>query len=72
MRSPGVDFRFDYVSTFNNSAWQAATGQTPGGPKVCNGGTFANCYSAACVSGAPNTPYMPPREWRRQGSRSTT
>lgn len=50
--------RPDYISTWNPTYWDKTTGQ-PESPVQCdNGGTWANCFSAACYAGAPKSPYL--------------
>ncbi len=48
----------DYISTWNPVDWDETTGTIPA-PVTCdNGGTFTNCFSAACYKGSPSSPYL--------------
>lgn len=50
--------RPDYISTWNPTDWDKTTG-TPQSPFTCEeGGTWANCFSAACYDGSPNSPFL--------------
>ena len=48
----------DYISTWNPVDWDKTTGTIPA-PVACdNGGTFTNCFSAACYKGSPTSPFL--------------
>ena len=48
----------DYISTYNPVDWDKTTGTIPAPFKCDNGGTFTNCFSAACYKGSPKSPFL--------------
>ena len=49
----------DYISTYNPDDWPLTTGIQPKTVQCTNGGTFTNCFSAACYKGAPKSRHTP-------------
>lgn len=55
---------YPLVSTYNDTAWDDYTRETSHGSKICwRGGTFADCYTAACRYGAPLSPFLSKSAW---------
>ena len=52
---------YPLVSTFTPGSWAAITNMT-GTAKQCNGGTFTNCFAAACRPGRPTSKFLPKSE----------
>lgn len=48
----------DYISTWNPKDWDETVGYLPASYECPDGGTFTNCFSAACYKGAPKSPFL--------------
>ena len=57
---------YPLVSTFTPDSWAAIT-NTTGTATQCNGGTFTNCFAAACRPGRPTSKFLPKGERPRTG-----
>lgn len=48
----------DYISTWNPTDWDKTVGYLPASYECPDGGTYTNCFSAACYKGAPKSPFL--------------